>query len=402
MKTSIAPAYQNTPEGLDADTILRTCVHCGLCTATCPTYQLLGDERDSPRGRIYLIKQVLEGKSVSRITRFHLDRCLICNACETTCPSGVRYHHLLHIGRGIMDKKAPRPLHQRLQRLALRKILPYPKRLSPIVRLGRMIRPVLPNALGRQIPQYQNLPPLPHRRHQRKVLMLEGCAQSVMTPKTNAALTRILDRIDTAVVRASKTGCCGAVSYHLAADSEGMVFMRRNIDAWWPYVEAGIEGIIISASGCGAMVKDYGYIFRHDPEYAEKAARISWLVRDPVTLLADADPEKLGVACKGRRIAFHAPCSLQHGLRLSGRIESLLKKLGFTLTSVSDAHLCCGSAGTYSLLQPALSQRLLVNKLSHLEEGKPEVIATANVGCQLSLQTRASVPVQHWIELLDV
>nr|VFJ55946.1 MAG: glycolate oxidase iron-sulfur subunit [Candidatus Kentron sp. FW]VFJ59783.1 MAG: glycolate oxidase iron-sulfur subunit [Candidatus Kentron sp. FW] len=402
MKTAIVPAYKDTPEGLDADTILRTCVHCGLCTATCPTYRLLGDERDSPRGRIYLVKQILEGGPVSRITRFHLDRCLTCGACETTCPSGVRYHHLLQLGLELIDKKAPRPPHQRLQRFALRKTLPYPKRLSPMVRLANIMRPVLPGTLSRRIPPYQNLPALPDRSCQRKVLILEGCAQSVMTPATNAALIRVLDRMNISVVNAPEAGCCGAISYHLAASQEGLAFMRRNIDAWWPHVEVGIEAIVISASGCGLMVRDYGHVLRHDPEYAEKAARISSLVRDPVELLPEGDLERLGRVGKGRVIAFHAPCTLQHGLRLAGRVEPVLTKLGFTLTPVADAHLCCGAAGTYSLLQPTLSQRLLTDKLSRLEAGKPELIATANVGCQLHLQTGTRVPVRHWIELLDV
>nr|VFJ66517.1 MAG: glycolate oxidase iron-sulfur subunit [Candidatus Kentron sp. FW] len=402
MKTAIVPAYKDTPEGLDADTILRTCVHCGLCTATCPTYRLLGDERDSPRGRIYLIKQILEGRPVSRITRFHLDRCLTCGACETTCPSGVRYHHLLQLGRELIDKKVPRPPHQRLQRFALRKILPYPKRLSPMVRLADIMRPVLPGMLSRRIPPHRNLPALPDRSCQRKVLILEGCAQSVMMPATNAALIRVLNRMDISVINAPEAGCCGAIGYHLAASQEGLAFMRRNIDAWWPHVEAGIEAIVISASGCGLMVRDYGHVLRHDPEYAEKAARVSSLVRDPVELLPEGDVERLGRIGKGRVIAFHAPCTLQHGLRLAGRVEPVLTQLGFTLTPVADAHLCCGAAGTYSLLQPTLSQRLLTDKLARLEVGKPELIATANVGCQLHLQTRTRVPVRHWIELLDV
>nr|VFK36634.1 MAG: glycolate oxidase iron-sulfur subunit [Candidatus Kentron sp. SD]VFK39553.1 MAG: glycolate oxidase iron-sulfur subunit [Candidatus Kentron sp. SD] len=397
MKTDIAAPYRNTSDGSEADRILRGCVHCGLCTATCPTYRLLGDEPDSPRGRIYLIKQVLEGRPAGRITRSHLDHCLTCGACETTCPSGVPYLRLLHTGRVIVDRT--RPLHERLLRLALRKVLPYPKRLSPLIRLGRWASPVLPNALGRRFPPRQEMPKLPHGSHERRVLLLEGCVQSVMTPRTNAALIRALDRMGMGIARAPGAGCCGALSYHMAASAEGLAFMRRNIDAWWPHVEAGIEGIVISASGCGVMVKEYGYALRHDPEYAEKAARVSSLVRDPVVLLEGAE-ERFGTVGEGRAIAFHAPCTLQHGLGLSGRVEHVLTKLGFRLTPVVDGNLCCGSAGSYSILQPTLSRRLLANKLSRLEAGQPELIATANVGCQLHLLTEARVPIRHWIELL--
>ncbi|VFM96421.1 MAG: glycolate oxidase iron-sulfur subunit [Candidatus Kentron sp. G] len=420
METNLCDHYKDTPEGIEANGILRACVHCGLCTATCPTYQLLGDEPDGPRGRIYLIKQVLEGRPVSRITQRHLDRCLICTACETTCPSGVRYHHLLQIGRDIVDAKVPRPLRERLQRLALRTFLPYPQRFAPVFGLSRAVAPVLPAAyrqtlgaatVARQRSRYRHTAPreesgagtlaLPRAGVQpRKVLVLAGCVQSVATPGTNAALARLLGRIGIEPVDEPKAGCCGALSYHLGAAAEGMAFMRKNIDAWWPHVTAGIEGIVISASGCAAMVKDYGHLFRHDPRYAEKAARVSSLVRDPVTLLADGDPARLGITGGGRRIAFHAPCTLQHRLRVADGVASLLTRLGFELTPVADAHLCCGSAGSYSLLQPELSRQLLVNKLLRLEEGKPEVIVTANVGCQLHLGSRAGVPVMHWVEML--
>jgi len=401
MQTAIVAPYKNTPEGTEADEILRACVHCGLCTATCPSYQLLGDERDSPRGRIYLIKQALEGQPISRMTQRHLDRCLTCTSCETTCPSGVRYRHLLHIGRRIVDGKVSRPLHQRLQRLVLRKVLPYPKRFSPLLRLARGITPILPDRFKVPSLKGQNGPVMTTRANRRNVLILSGCVQSVATPGTNVALARIFQRIGIGVIHEPRVGCCGAVSYHLTASIEAAALMRHNIDAWWPHVESGIEAIVVSATGCGAMVKDYGYLFRNDPKYAEKAARISSLVRDPVELLAQDEQEKLSVVGNGRRIAFHAPCTLQHRLRLTGRVESILTRLGFVLTPVADAHLCCGSAGTYSLLQPELSQRLRTRKLSHLQQGKPELIATANVGCQLHLAHRAEVPVIHWLELLE-
>jgi len=405
METSIAAAYKDTPAGQEADAILRSCVHCGFCTATCPTYQLLGDELDGPRGRIYLIKQVLEGQPVSRVTQRHLDRCLTCTACETTCPSGVRYHHLLEIGRGLVEDLVPRSTGQRLSRALLRAIIPFPKRLAWLLRLGRMARPILPERLHRKLPDRQRVAPVPGIRHSRRVLVPGGCAQAVMTPATGAALARVLDRIGISVVGQTGGGCCGAVSFHLAARDEGLDFMRRNIDAWWPYVEPrgeqGLEAIVVSASGCAAMVKDYGHCLRLDPTYAEKAERISMLAKDPCELLGDADLSRLQVDGNGRKVAFHSPCTLQHTQKLPGRVESILKRLGFELTQVADPHLCCGSAGTYSLLQPDLSERLLTNKLASLESGEAELIATANVGCQLHLQSQARVPVRHWIELLD-
>ena len=401
METAIVAPYKETPEGQEAETILRACVHCGFCTATCPTYQLLGDELDGPRGRIYLIKQTLEGQPVSRVTQRHLDRCLTCTACETTCPSGVRYHHLLDIGREIIETQVERPLRERLQRLGLRKVLPYRRRFAPLLRLGQTLRPLLPEKVRCRIPQRQTPGQRPTVTHPRRVLLLEGCAQSVVTPLTNAGLARVLDRLGISVVDESRAQCCGAVSYHLSARQEGMEFMQRNIDAWWPQVKSGVEAILVSASGCGAMIKDYGYILRNDPAYAEKAAQISALARDPGELLAASDLKKLGVNGSGRKVAFHAPCTLQHTLKLPGVVESILQQLGFELTPVADSHLCCGSAGTYSILQPDLSQQLLENKLTSLIAGGAQIIATANIGCQLHLQTKANVPVKHWIELLD-
>ena len=401
METAIVAPYKKTPEGREAETILRSCVHCGFCTATCPTYQLLGDELDGPRGRIYLIKQVLEGQPVSRVTQRHLDRCLTCTACETTCPSGVRYHHLLNIGREIVENEVERPLRERLQRYGLSRVLPYPRRIALLVRLGQFLRPLLPKSLQQRIPKRQTPAQRPSVQHQRKVLLLEGCAQSVITPATNAALTRVLDRLGITAVDRSGVQCCGAVSFHLSAKEEGINFMRRNIDIWWPQIEAGVEAILASASGCGAMIKDYGHLLRNDPDYAEKAKKVSALFKDPSELLATSDLQNLKINGSGYKVAFHAPCTLQHTLQLAGVVESILKQLGFELAPVADAHLCCGSAGTYSILQPDLSQQLLANKLSNLSVGGAEVIATANIGCQLHLQTKADVPVKHWLELLD-
>lgn len=401
MQTNLPSAFLNTPDGQEADAILRSCVHCGFCTATCPTYQLLGDELDGPRGRIYLIKQVLEGASVTARTQLHLDRCLTCRACETTCPSGVRYARLLEIGRGVVEQQVGRPLLAGAVRWGLRQVLPHPGRFGLALRLGQLVRPLLPAGLKQKLPPRAIAAPRPVTRHERTLLVLEGCAQSVATPNTNAAAARVLDRLGISLISPAGQGCCGAVSQHLAAESEAAAFMRRNIDAWWPHIEAGVEGILVTASGCGTQVKEYGDLLQHDPTYADKARRVSGLARDLCEVLEREALETLSVAERGRRIAYHSPCSLQHGQQLAGRVEALLTRLGFELTPVVDSHLCCGSAGTYSILQPALSQQLLENKLSALEAGSPTCIATANVGCQLHLQSRAQGPVKHWIELLD-
>ena len=403
METAIVAPYKDTHAGQEADEILRACVHCGFCTATCPTYQLLGNELDGPRGRIYLIKQVLEGQQVTRLTQRHLDRCLTCTACETTCPSGVRYHHLLDIGREVVDAKVDRPVPVRLQRYALRKIVPYSRRFSALMRAAQTVRPLLPKRWRRRIPRVQSKSTAPesYPTHTRKILMLAGCAQSVLTPKTNEALVRILDRLSITAVQAGDTRCCGALNYHLGAKAEAIESMRRNIDAWWPAVEAGVEAIVSSASGCGAVIKDYGHILRHDDAYADKAAKVSALAKDPVEILAANNLQGLRVDGSQRKIAFHSPCTLQHTQKLGGAVETILRRTGFQLVAVAESHLCCGSAGTYSILQPELSQQLLENKLESLVAGDPELIATANVGCQLHLQSRARVPVKHWLELLD-
>lgn len=401
METSIIDRFRETPEGREADAILRTCVHCGFCTATCPTYQLLGDELDGPRGRIYLIKQVLEGQDPTRRTQQHLDRCLTCRACETTCPSGVRYAHLADIGRGIVEEMVKRPLHERLARSGLRLLLPYPDRFKILLRLGQLFRPLLPGSLKQKVPATRVATPWPESLQARSMLVLEGCAQKAATPNTNAAAARVLERLGISLIRETSAGCCGAVSYHLSAQVEGLNAMRRNIDAWWPHIEEGAEAIIITASGCGAMVKDYGQALKDDPAYAEKAVRISAMAKDICEVLASEDLAPLHINGAGKRIAFQSPCSLQHGQKLPGVVENILQRLGFELTPIADGHLCCGSAGTYSVLQPELSGQLLVNKLSALEAGRPELIATANIGCQLHLETKASLPVKHWIELID-
>jgi glycolate oxidase iron-sulfur subunit len=401
VQTSLTPEVLATEEGREADAILRSCVHCGFCTATCPTYGLLGDELDGPRGRIYLIKQVLEGQAPTRRTQQHLDRCLTCRACETTCPSGVRYARLADIGRAHVESRVGRRPGESLLRRLLRATVPYPGRFAPLLRLGQLAAPLLPRALRRHVPAQQSPGPWPAPRHPRRMVVLEGCVQSAATPATNAAAARVLDRLGISLIRVPGAGCCGAMSHHLAATDEAHAFMRRNVDAWWPAIEAGAEAIVVSASGCGSVVKDYGALLARDPAYAEKAARVGALARDLVEVLAGEDLSPLGAPGQGRRLAFHAPCSLQHGQRLGGQVEAILARLGFELTPVPDAHLCCGSAGTYSILEPTLSRRLLANKVAALEGGAPELIATANVGCQLHLASEARAPVCHWIELLD-
>ena len=400
MQTSLADFIKDTPEGREADRILRSCVHCGFCLATCPTYQLLGDELDSPRGRIYLIKQLLEGYEVTAKTQLHLDRCLTCRACETTCPSGVTYHRLADIGRGLVEERVERSVLDKLMRRALRAVLPYGNRFTPLLRLGQTVRGMLPGALRQSVPPRQQPGPWPKNGHARRMLVLEGCVQPAIAPDINAASARVLDRLGIALMAVPESGCCGAVSYHLNAQAEGLDFMRRNIDAWWPFIGEGVEAIVMTASGCGATVKEYGHLLQDDPVYADKAALVSAMTKDLGEILVAENLAALNIDA-GQRIAFHSPCTLQHGQKLNGMVEGVLHKLGFTLTSVPDAHLCCGSAGTYSILQKNLSMQLKANKLKALESGRPEQIATANIGCLTQLQGGASRPVRHWIEVVD-
>ena len=401
MRTQINVKYLDYPNIQEADDILRTCVHCGFCNATCPTYQELGDERDGPRGRIYLLKQMLETGDVSEKSQLHLDRCLTCRSCETTCPSGVKYGRLAEIGRDIMEEQVSRPADQRLKRWLIRQILPYPNRFRFLLRLGQLFRSFLPRDLKDQVPIKQITRPRPSQQHSRQMLVLEGCAQPSATPNTNNAAARVLDKLGISLIAAPDAGCCGAVSYHLPSHEEGLAFMRRNIDAWWPYIDAGVEAIVISASGCGSMVKEYGEKLKHDDAYASKAKHISALTRDLSEILIKEDLEKLVVKQTSRKTAVHCPCSLQHAQQLGGHVEEILQRTGIELSKTQNGHLCCGSAGTYSLLQPKLSQQLLTNKIIDLTIDNPEQIVTANVGCQLHLGSHASIPVKHWIELLD-
>jgi len=405
VKTNLAAFIKDTPEGQEANAILRACVHCGFCTATCPTYQLLGDELDGPRGRIYLMKEVLEGREVTQSTQLHLDRCLTCRSCESTCPSGVQYGRLVDIGRHIVEERVPRPAGERIRRAALRKVIPNPAVFTPLLKLGQLARPLLPEALARKVPPSTQAGAWPAPRHARRMLVLQGCVQPGIAPSINPALARVLDRIGISLVAAPEAGCCGAVSYHLNAQEEGLDFMRRNIDAWWPLVEQGVEAIVMTASGCGTLVKEYGHLLARDPAYAHKAKRISELTRDATEVLASQREALLakvaGGAAPRAKVAFHSPCSLQHGQKIRGLAEALLGAAGYRLTAVPDGHLCCGSAGTYSILQPELSKQLLKNKVESLQSGQPDVIATANIGCLAHIQTGASAPVRHWVELID-
>jgi len=402
MQTALADFIRDTPQGGEADAVLRTCVHCGFCNATCPTYQLLGDELDGPRGRIYLIKQMLEGAEVTRRTLTHLDRCLTCRSCETTCPSGVQYHRLLDIGREVAEQRVKRSMPDRFTRWMLRAVIPHPARFAPLLRLGQLFRPLMPPALRRSVPPRQTAAPWPATAHARRMLVLEGCAQPAIAPNINAAAARVLDRLGIRLVAASGAGCCGAASHHTSGVEQGREFARRNIDAWWPHIESGVEAIVMTASGCGVHVKDYEQILKNDTAYAAKARRVTALTLDISEILAREDLSPLGIGAGSLpRVAFHSPCSLQHGQRLNGTVEKILRQAGFILTAVPNAHLCCGSAGTYSMLQKNLSQRLRGDKVTALESGRPEIIATANIGCLAHIQSGTTVPVRHWIEVLD-
>uniref|UniRef100_E1T7R1 Glycolate oxidase iron-sulfur subunit n=1 Tax=Burkholderia sp. (strain CCGE1003) TaxID=640512 RepID=E1T7R1_BURSG len=403
MQTNLADFIRNTPDGDEADAILRNCVHCGFCTATCPTYQLLGDELDGPRGRIYLIKQMVEGAQVTRSTQVHLDRCLTCRNCESTCPSGVQYGKLVEIGRKITEQKVTRPLGQRLTRRLLASFVPNSALFTPTMRLGQHFRALLPRKLRDKVPARQRPLAWPNAKHDRKMLMLAGCVQPSMMPNINTATARVLDALGIETVVAPDAGCCGAIRLHLGYNHEALDDMRANIDAWWPHVEAGVEAIVMNASGCGATVKEYAHLLRHDPAYAEKAHRIVELTRDIAEILPDFEEEL--VALTRRRaihtVAFHPPCTLQHGQQVRGSVEHLLTKLGVEVRLPADNHLCCGSAGTYSLTQPKLSYALRDQKLERLHAQEPQVIVSANVGCISHLQSGTSTPVAHWIELVE-
>jgi glycolate oxidase iron-sulfur subunit len=413
MQTELADFIRHTPEGREAAAIVRKCVHCGFCTATCPSYQVLGDDLDSPRGRIYLMKRALEGAEVTERTRLHLDRCLTCRACETTCPSGVSYGRLVDIGRALVEAKTRRPPLDRLTRallgfvlprpslfafLLVGFVLPRPSLFAFLLGLGRALRPALPHRLAEKVLPRRAAGAWPPARHARKMLVLRGCVQPALAPSINAAAARVLDRLGISLIEVP-AGCCGALRFHLNDQDGGRADMRALIDAWWPMIERGeLEAIVMTASGCGVTVKEYGEYLAGDARYREKAQRVSAMTRDLSEVVA---VEALPRAKRGK-VAFQSPCTLQHGQKIRGRVEQILAGAGYELVPVDDAHLCCGSAGTYSLLQPAIAGELRARKLAALQANAPDVIATANIGCLSHLQGAAARPVRHWIELLDV
>ncbi|MBK6510076.1 MAG: glycolate oxidase subunit GlcF [Haliea sp.] len=409
MHVELHPRFAGTGEGESARALTAACVHCGFCLSTCPTYLDTRDERDSPRGRIYLIKHLLESGAASAQTQLHLDRCLTCRNCETACPSGMQYGELLDIGRGLMEHEAPRPAVDRGVRWMLRFVLTRPRLLAAALRVGQALRPFVTEQLRQKIPPRQMRDaehnpahsPAPARAHERSMLVLEGCVQRAATPIPMPPRGAYCDKLGIGLISAPQAGCCGAVNYHLAAHDAGLDDMRRNIDAWWPYIESGAEAIVSSATGCGAMLVDYGRLLADDPAYAEKARRVSALTRDLAQILLHEDLRALAVDTQVGKVAVHPPCTMQHALQQPTLLEDVLRKAGFDIATTVEKLLCCGSAGTYSILQSDTSERLRATMLNALTHDRPALIATANIGCQLHLQAAAAVPVVHWIELLD-
>jgi glycolate oxidase iron-sulfur subunit len=404
MQTNLSAEFKNTAQGDEAEAILRSCVHCGFCTATCPTYQLLGDELDGPRGRIYLIKEVLEGKAPTDKTRTHLDRCLTCRNCESTCPSGVQYGKLVDIGRDIVEKKTaithPRPMLERLKRTALKEGLNSPL-FAPAMKMGQLMRPLVPSALKSKVPEKRALGAIPAAQFSRNVLILEGCVQPAMAPTINAALRRVLAKLNIGVCTASAAKCCGAVRFHMNDQDGGRNDMRALIDAWWPMVERGeVEAIVMTASGCGVTVREYPHFLHDDPAYFAKAEKIAAMTMDVSEFIAKQGGALAAMMKKTPRVAFHPPCTLQHGQQVKGVTESVLRECGLSLTGITDSHLCCGSAGAYSVLNPEISYALRDRKLASIS-GEPDYIASANIGCITHLQSGTQTPVRHWIEIID-
>ena len=412
MKTNIVSDLLQTPDGEAANKILRSCVHCGFCNATCPTYQLLGDELDGPRGRIYLIKQMLEGETPGKQTQLHLDRCLTCRNCESTCPSGVKYGHLLNIGRAMINKKVSRSAYQKTLSLILRRLFLSRHLFSLMLKTGQAVRPIMPASIKSAIPERQKKIHFNKQSHKRKILLVSGCVQPDLKPNIDSAAKVIFDRLDIECLETPPSRCCGALSHHLNAEVEANIIIKANIDNWWPLVKSNtIEAICMTASGCGVVVKEYEQLLASDKDYAEKAKVISQLYKDPAEIITTAystDKKALinqlmngkDASTENITIAFHPPCTLQHGMQLKNVIEPMLSDCGFTLLPFKDKHLCCGSAGTYSITQKKLSQQLLSNKLNNIKENQPDIIVTANIGCQLHMQSGTSIPVQHWLELL--
>jgi glycolate oxidase iron-sulfur subunit len=398
MQTHLADFVKEKPEHSELQSILQACVHCGFCNATCPTYQLSGDEADSPRGRIYLLKQALEGRSVTRFTQQYLDRCLSCRSCETTCPSGVRYGRLYAIGCELIDSKHLRAWPQRILQSMIKTVFPYRRRFFRLFAVAKLLKPTLPEALASKIPVKRLEVPWPAPVHVRTMLILPGCVQPALAPSIDASAAQVLDKLGISLLRVSASGCCGALNYHLSDHQKALAFARHNIDICWTHLEQGAEAIVSTASGCGVMLKDYAELLQHDPHYAEKARQFSRRVKDISEVLVSEDLSV--IKADNRTIAFQSPCSLQHGQKITGVVETILKKVGYQLVTVNDGHLCCGSAGVYSLLQPAISKRLLTNKVQALAAHQPDIIATANIGCLNHLQSKSTQQVLHWIELL--
>jgi glycolate oxidase iron-sulfur subunit len=404
MQTQLADWAQDTDFGREAEEILRRCTHCGFCLSACPTYQIMGDELDSPRGRIYQMKQLLEGVEPTYVTQQHLDRCLTCHACETVCPSGVKYGALVDIGRQVISERVRRPWRERLLRGTLRRLLG--SRWFPLLhRVARGIRPALPAALRIKITPARPVGVLPKapERHPRQVLMLANCVQPAMLPSIDAATMRVLDAVGVGARYAAGSGCCGAINFHLDAQEAARDQMRANVDAWLPLLESGeVEAVIVNASGCGGMIKDYARHLQHDPAYAERAERLMPYVKDVAEFLAPmADAVRARMRREPGRAAFHAPCTLQHWQGLRVTTERLLKDLGFDLQEFAESQMCCGSAGTYSITEPVLSRSLRDRKLKAIQETLPDTIVSANIGCICHLQSGTDTPVVHWIESVD-
>ncbi len=408
METELADYFRDTETGREARELLAPCIRCGQCTFICPTFRVTESEWDGPRGRIHLIHRFFEGKEPEVDVQRHLDRCLTCRSCEASCPQGVRYGRLLDIAREEVEKRHPRPLRERLERWGLRFVVAHRRRFTALLRLAQATRGVLPAKLGARVPQRRTAGAWPAPKHSRTMLVWQGCVQPALAPDINAAAARVLDRFGVSLVPA-RAECCGALSQHLAASAEALGHMRRNIDACWPQIEAGAEAIVMTTSGCGAHVRDYGFLLRDDPLYRDKARRLSELTRDIAEVVRDAwrdeGPQaaagKKAPAPQGPRIAFQSPCSLQHAERLNGVVEQLLRRAGYRLTPAAYGFMCCGAAGSYSILQPEMSEALRVRKLETLLACRTQIIATANVGCLAHLSAASPVPVKHWIELID-
>lgn len=399
MQTNLSGDAKTTEGHIELDKILRSCVHCGFCNATCPTYQLTGDELDGPRGRIYLLKQMLEGSTVGKTTQHHIDRCLTCRSCESTCPSGVEYSRLLDLSRPMLEQKVPRTFIDKIKRRAMLSIFPYRFRFQKLIQLARLFKPFLPEIVRQKIPAKSITQEWPQAQYSRKVLLLQGCVQPTLAPAIDYAAARVLDKLGISLLPVKSTGCCGALNQHLSDPQRAKILAQKNIDACWPYIEQGAECITITASGCGVTLKEYETLLKYDANYREKAKQFSAKVKDLSEIISAEDLSVLN--SKTSRVAYQSPCTLQHGQQITGVVESILRNIGFELTQVDNAHLCCGSAGVYSLLQPQLSEQLSDNKLTDLHTNQTDCIATANIGCLTHLQTNASVKVVHWITLLD-